>query len=349
AARPAWLASPYLVPQVIPRGRHFDVVIVADGGRLPTAAALPSIVRGEQTVVVGDPLEYGGDSAPSLLDDMLRIAPHVEILRDPHPATEGLRGFAQRRALVGEVTAVPSPIAPEQDRLVMVENGRGMVTEGMEYVESTEAELRRVTDLVIEHARTRPERSLAVLTFTEDHARRLMERIMNTVAVIPEQRDYIDPAAQEAFTVLPADPATAAGRAHIIVPAGVGKTPQQRLHHPPRPPSRWSRTSPRSPAAWTRSPHRSRRRRPSRPPPPRLPRRSRRRRPPRRCPTRTWTRRSRPRWPAAPQARRTAPNRPRTTPTARTRPPRPRTTLRRPTRMRRSRTRPPPRHPHRRR
>ena len=231
AARPAWLASPYLVPQVIPRGRHFDVVIVADGGRLPTAAALPSIVRGEQTVVVGDPLEYGGDSAPSLLDDMLRIAPHVEILRDPHPATEGLRGFAQRRALVGEVTAVPSPIAPEQDRLVMVENGRGMVTEGMEYVESTEAELRRVTDLVIEHARTRPERSLAVLTFTEDHARRLMERIMNTVSVIPELRDYFDPGAKEVFTVLPADQATAVVRDDIIVSVGFGKTPHGRLLH----------------------------------------------------------------------------------------------------------------------
>ncbi|WP_157697062.1 DUF4011 domain-containing protein [Brachybacterium avium] len=231
AARPAWLASPYLVPQVIPRGRHFDVVVVADGGRLPTAAALPSIVRGEQTVVVGDPLEYGGDSAPSLLDDMLQIAPHAEILRDPHPAAEGLRGFAQRRALAGEVIAVPSPIAPEQDRLVMVENGRGLVTEGMEYVESTEAELRRVTDLVIEHARTRPERSLAVLTFTEDHARRLMERIMNTVSVIPALRDYFDPGANEVFTVLPAEQATAVVRDDIIVSVGFGKTPHGRLLH----------------------------------------------------------------------------------------------------------------------
>src|SRR5690625_7754218 len=50
-ARPTWLASPYLVPQVVPRGRHFDVVIVADGGRLPTAAALPSIVRAKQTEI----------------------------------------------------------------------------------------------------------------------------------------------------------------------------------------------------------------------------------------------------------------------------------------------------------
>jgi len=230
-ARPTWLASPYLVPQVVPRGRHFDVVIVADGGRLPTAAALPSIVRAKQTVVVGDPLEYGGESAPSLLDDFLRIAPHVEIHRDHRPATEGLRAFAQRRALVGEVVAVPSPIAPEQDRLVVVEGGTGPVTEGMEYVESTEAELRRVTDLVIEHARGRPERSLAVLTFTEEHARRLMERIMNTVSVIPALRGFFDPDSREVFTVMPAAQASSLIRDDIIVSIGFGKTPHGRLLH----------------------------------------------------------------------------------------------------------------------
>ncbi|MBM7501712.1 hypothetical protein JOD52_002552 [Brachybacterium muris] len=230
-SRPTWLASPYLVPQVIPRGRHFDVVIVADGGRLPTAAALPSIVRASQTVVVGDPLEYGGEDQPSLLDDMLRIAEVVELGRDGRPAAEGLRAFAHRRALMREVLAVPSPVAPEPDRLVLVENGRGPVTEGMEYVESTEGELRRVTDLVIEHARTRPERSLAVLTFTSEHARRLMERIMQTVAVIPALRGFFDPGAPEFFTVLPAAHASSIVRDDVIVSVGFGRTPHGRLLH----------------------------------------------------------------------------------------------------------------------
>src|SRR5699024_5201554 len=145
--------------------------------------------------------------------------------------TEGLRAFAQRRALVGEVVAVPSPIAPEQDRLVVVEGGTGPVTEGMEYVESTEAELRRVTDLVIEHARGRPERSLAVLTFTEEHARRLMERIMNTVSVIPALRGFFDPDSREVFTVMPAAQASSLIRDDIIVSIGFGKTPHGRLLH----------------------------------------------------------------------------------------------------------------------
>ena len=230
-ARPTWLASPYLVPQVVPRGRHFDVLIIADGGRLPTAAALPSIVRASQTVAVGDPLEYGGEDAPSVLDDLLRVAPHLELLRDDQPAREGLRLFAQRRALIGEVQAVPSPVAPEPDTLIRVENGRGPVTAGMEYVESTEAELRRVTDAVIEHARSRPERSLAVLTVTPEHARRLMERIMSTVAVIPNLRSFFDPTTQEPFTVEPAVSASGVVRDDVIVSIGFGKTPHGRILH----------------------------------------------------------------------------------------------------------------------
>ena len=228
-ARPVWLASPYLVPQVVPRGHHFDVVIIADGGRLPTAAALPSLVRAQLAVVVGDPLEYGGEGAASLMDDMLSTAAHEEVLLADHPAGEGLRMFAQRRALAGEIRAVPGPIPLDPDRLIVVENGRGPVIEGTTYVESTEAELRRVTELVIEHARTRPERSLAVLTLTPEHARRQMERIMQTVAVIPALRGFFDPSAPEFFTVLPAEQASHVVRDDVIVSIGFGKTPHGRL------------------------------------------------------------------------------------------------------------------------
>ncbi len=229
-ARPTWLASPYLVPQVLPRGRHFDAVIVADGGRLPTAAALPSIVRAKQVVVVGDPLEYGGE-APSLMDDLAGIIPVVEVLRDTHPAGEGLRQFAQRRALTGTVRAMPGPEPLDPDRLVLVENGTGPVVEGADTVESTEAELRRVTDLVIEHARTRPERSLAVVTLTPEHARRVMERIMQTVSVIAPLRSFFDPEAEEFFTVVPALHAGALRRDEVIVSIGFGKTPHGRVLH----------------------------------------------------------------------------------------------------------------------
>ncbi|MDO5661320.1 MAG: hypothetical protein Q4G40_01375, partial [Brachybacterium sp.] len=230
-ARPAWIASPYLVPQVVPRGPHFDVVILADGGRLPTAAALPSIARARQTVVIGDPLEYAGDLGASVLDDMLRVAPRQAMRRDDQVAGTGVRSFAQRRAVQDGVLAVPGPTDREADLLAYVENARGVVSHGDAHVESTEQELRRVTDLVIEHARTRPERSLAVLTLTEGHARRVMERVMQTVAVIPQLRSFFDPESPEYFTVSPASLATGLQRDDIIVSVGFGKTPHGRLIH----------------------------------------------------------------------------------------------------------------------
>ena len=229
-ARPTWLASPFLVSQIIPRGIHFDVVIIADGGRLPAGAALPGIVRSTTTVVLGDPLDYSGDGGPTILEDMLDVATPVALRRDPRPAQGGVRAFAQRRSPVGDVLSVPSPVDAEPDRLVLVD-GRGPVTPGAEYVESTEAELRRVTDLVIEHARNRPAHSLAVLTLTEEHARRVMERIMQTVAVIPSLREYFDPSRSEFFTVLPAADAGRVVRDEIIVSIGFGKTPHGRLLH----------------------------------------------------------------------------------------------------------------------
>ncbi|WP_259557586.1 DUF4011 domain-containing protein [Brachybacterium sillae] len=230
-ARPTWIASPYLVPQVVPRGRHVDVVIIADGGRLPTAAGLPAIARGAQTVVVGDALEYAGGQGPSLLDEMRQVVPTVSLHRDPHVATDGVRSFAQRRSGIDPLLAVPSPVGLEPDRLVLVENGRGAVSQDAEYVESTEAELRRVTDLVIEHARTRPERSLAVLTLTPAHARRVMERVVNTVTVIPGVREFFDPGQKEFFTVAHAAQASALVRDDVIVSLGFGKTPHGRVLH----------------------------------------------------------------------------------------------------------------------
>jgi hypothetical protein len=229
-ARPLWLASPYLVPQVVPRGEHFDVVIVADGGRLPTAAALPAIARARQTVVIGDPLDNSEQTGPTILDDALTVLPHLPVRRDPRPAGSVLRAFAQRRSFVGEVLSVPSPASPEPDRLVVVD-GRGPVMAETDTVESTEAELRRVTDLVIEHARTRPERSLAVFTLTPEHARKLMERIMATVSVVPGLREFFDASREEFFTVLPSAHASSVVRDDVIVSLGFGRTPHGRLLH----------------------------------------------------------------------------------------------------------------------
>ncbi|MCT1558404.1 DUF4011 domain-containing protein [Helcobacillus massiliensis] len=254
-ARPLWLVSPYMVPQLIPSGVHFDVVIVADGARLPTAAAVPALTRADRAVVIGDAYEYAGEpplqpeaeelepgALPMannlLLDDLRALAPIVRIRRDQHPATGGVRRFVSRVTRAGRPDeldahqlAVPSPLPPDDDLFIHVEDGRGPVAADTAYVESTEAELRRITDLVVQHARMSPERSLAVVTVTAEHAKRVMDRIMSTVSRMPELRDFFQPNVPEAFVVTPAIGATAVERDDIIVSLGFGLTPHGRLFH----------------------------------------------------------------------------------------------------------------------
>lgn len=275
-ARPLWLASPYMVPQVIPTGEHFDLVVLADASTLPTAAAIPAIARARQCIVLGDPLEYADPealtreaevapelspfaaasavstaSAPPtltgeqevlaearsfLLDDVSAIAPVVRLVRDHHPATGGVRRFVGALAASmhedwTRIVAPPSPDQVDDDAYVYVEDGRGAILPGADYIESTEAELQRVSDLVIYHARHSPERSLAIITLTPAHAERVRERVMGTVSALPDLRDFFLLEDAEFFTVVPAERATSLVRDDIIVSLGFGLTPHDRLLH----------------------------------------------------------------------------------------------------------------------
>src|SRR5699024_9286373 len=53
--KPVWAMSPLVVSQVLPQRRMFDVVIFDEASQIPTADAIPSIMRAEQAVVAGDP------------------------------------------------------------------------------------------------------------------------------------------------------------------------------------------------------------------------------------------------------------------------------------------------------
>lgn len=243
-ARPLWLASPFMVPQMIPAGRHFDLVILADAARLPTAAAIPAVSRASQAVIVGDPFDFvDGDDVRAhhsgmarLLDEASEVAPVLRLVRDTHPATGGVRRFVENRAKAldagwGALLAPPSPEHIDEDTFIYVPDGRGPVRQGAEFVESTDAELRRVTDLVIYHARHNPERSLAVLTLTPTHAKAVQDSVMRSVSRLPDLHDFFNPEREEFFTVVPAQAATAIVRDDVIVSLGFGLTPHDRLLH----------------------------------------------------------------------------------------------------------------------
>ena len=55
SVKPCWVMSPLVVAQVLPAKKCFDLVIFDEASQIPPADAVPSLMRGRQTVVAGDP------------------------------------------------------------------------------------------------------------------------------------------------------------------------------------------------------------------------------------------------------------------------------------------------------
>src|SRR5690606_1090906 len=109
-------------------------------------------------------------------------------------------------------------------------DGTGMPVPGGEAVESVQAEVDRVVDLVIEHALTRPDTSLAVIALNARHADRVRDAVLSTAAGASVAA-FFDPAGPEPFTVVDVESVAGLRRDATILPPGYGKTPPGRALH----------------------------------------------------------------------------------------------------------------------
>jgi hypothetical protein len=101
---------------------------------------------------------------------------------------------------------------------------------GDEGVESTVAEVNRTMDLVFEHIRHRPDASLAVITASQLHARRVAEAIRLNLPNNPWAAAFFN-RDREPFVVAPMARAHGVVRDHIIFSLGYGRTPHGRVVH----------------------------------------------------------------------------------------------------------------------
>ena len=106
-----------------------------------------------------------------------------------------------------------------------------MVQPGEEAIESTEAEVSRVVDLVLEHARTRPQESLGVIALGIKHANRIDEALRRALSGAEGVGDFFDEDRHERFFVKNLERVQGDERDAIILSIGYGKTPHGRVLH----------------------------------------------------------------------------------------------------------------------
>ncbi len=243
---PCRISSPLALPHELGRGARHDVVVLLGAHRTGVPEAVLAAASGDQVVLVGDP---GGlpvaqfsprapDAAPaparwSVLDASVRALP-------THRLEEQHRMPAELAELVGMVpgsvtgrASLPGPAWQVGASFSRVSAGTGPV-DAAGSVESPEAEVARVVDLVTEHARTTPEESLAVVALTRVHARRLADALRAAYGTRRELQAFLGAPAgprQEAFVVTDVGRSGDTVRDAAIVSVGFGVTPLGRFDH----------------------------------------------------------------------------------------------------------------------
>ena len=251
--RPCWVMSPLVVASVLPPGQWFDVVVFDEASQIPPAEAVSAISRARQVVVAGDsrqlpPTSFfttvtDGDPAAvradepitegveSILDVLAAALPSRRLSWHYRSLDERLIAFANAEVYDGSLVTFPGT---GTDRVVHHElvQGHGIVAEGDSAVETTAVEVDRVVELVLEHARTRPDRSLGVIALGITHAVRVEEALRRALGRVDDELlAFFDEDRPEAFFVKNLERVQGDERDDVILTIGYGKTPHGRVLH----------------------------------------------------------------------------------------------------------------------
>lgn len=260
---PVWLSSPYEVAEITDR-IVFDTVMLVDAGATTFAENLGAIRRGKQIVVFGDPvtqspapfttgLSESAQSAPdshgtsdasenrstvdalhadSALARLGELLPTLTLTRSYRAGGEDLAELVNRRFYAGRIDSLPwagSFLGHGSLALHYVRGGNGMPDADTGAVESVDAEVAEVVDLVIDHAVNRPRESLMVITASNRHAVRVHQAVLAAFAKRTDLSDFILRDRAEPFTVLTLEQSVAQSRDRVIFSIGYGRTPHGRV------------------------------------------------------------------------------------------------------------------------
>jgi hypothetical protein len=253
AIAPVWVTSPYEVPRITDALR-FDAVVLVDAGAMTIAESIGAIRRAKQIVAFGDPVTQTpsafqialSDAEPderteeeleelhaaSALATLGTLLPTLTLTRSYRAGGEDLAELVNRRFYAGRIDSLPwagSFLGHGSIRIDLIENGTGMPDESTGAVESVDAEVDRVVELVLEHAEQRPHESLMVITASPRHAVRVQDAVLLALATRPELHDFLLGDRAEPFAVATIEQAVAESRDRVIFSVGYGRTPHGRV------------------------------------------------------------------------------------------------------------------------
>ena len=213
ALKPCWMMSPLMVAQALPAQPMFDYVVFDEASQIRPADAISSLLRGRNVVVAGDRRQL----PPSAFFDSAGGGDIDDYDEDVDALTAGYESLL-------DVVGVPLPsrmlswhYRSNDDRLIALSNdhiyGGGLTTfPGSEKkspihfhkvdhtpidkteIRSNPTEVGAVVDLMLAHARERPEMSLGVIAFGQAHATAIEDMLQETLFDLGDEEldEYFD-------------------------------------------------------------------------------------------------------------------------------------------------------------
>lgn len=249
--KPCLMMSPLSVSLFLENpGYVFDVVIFDEASQVKPENAIGSIIRGKQVIVAGDTHQlpptnffqanlsdddlYDDDTEEdialeeSILDSCARVLPERYLKWHYRSRDEHLIAFSNAKIYDSRLTTFPSAVDHETDlgvEYVLVPDG--VYERGGKKNNPKEAE--KVADLVFEHFKKHPDRTLGIIANSDSQARTIEDVVNRRRAQHPRFEGFFSEEREEPFFVKSLESVQGDERDTIIFSVGYGKDANGRM------------------------------------------------------------------------------------------------------------------------
>jgi hypothetical protein len=167
-----------------------------------------------------------------VLQRLGELIPTLTLTHSYRAGGEDLASLVNDAFYGGEIVSLPwagSYLGRGSLSVDYVEGGVGAPDPETGAVESPDAEVARVVDLVVEHAVDRAAESLMVVTASRRHAERVRAAVNSAFAGRSDVADFVSRETSEAFAVLTLEESVAESRDRVIFSLGFGLTKHGRV------------------------------------------------------------------------------------------------------------------------
>ncbi|MFM1957829.1 MAG: hypothetical protein RI929_192 [Actinomycetota bacterium] len=242
----AVLLSPFRLHE-LSKDEKFDVVIILDAASTAMAESLPAIARASQVIAFGDPtLAMVEDFDTVARANQGHVAPKRQASFDVIAQRFGSLSIRHSYRTEGQVLGRYLNQNFYDDRLILepaagqlfgshnfehvqIEEGSTATSTIEGATESMDAEVSKVVELVLNHARWTPEQSLCVVTASAVHADRVEHAVSQALKDQAHLAEFFDAHGREKFRVATMSQFTHQLADRVIFSVGFGRTPEGRI------------------------------------------------------------------------------------------------------------------------